>query len=32
MGEKGIPHRLYIWDTWNSHDWPTWGRMMNEYL
>jgi esterase/lipase superfamily enzyme len=32
MGEKGIPHRLYIWDTWNSHDWPTWARMMNEYL
>ena len=32
MGEKGIPHRLYIWDTWNSHDWPTWAQMMNEYL
>ena len=32
MGEKGIPHHLYIWDSWNSHDWPTWARMMNEYL
>jgi esterase/lipase superfamily enzyme len=32
MTQKGIPHRLYIWDTWNSHDWPTWARMMNEYL
>ncbi|HEX3661009.1 MAG TPA: alpha/beta fold hydrolase [Acidobacteriaceae bacterium] len=32
MGEKGIPHQLYIWDSWNSHDWPTWARMMNEYL
>lgn len=32
MGEKGIPHNLYIWDSWNSHDWPTWARMMNEYL
>jgi esterase/lipase superfamily enzyme len=32
MGEKDIPHRLHIWDTWNSHDWPTWGQMMNEYL
>jgi esterase/lipase superfamily enzyme len=32
MGEKHIPHRLYIWDSWNSHDWPTWARMMNEYL
>ena len=32
MGEKGIPHRLFIWETWNSHDWPTWARMMQEYL
>ncbi|HSY03545.1 MAG TPA: alpha/beta fold hydrolase [Acidobacteriaceae bacterium] len=32
MGAKGIPHNLYIWDSWNSHDWPTWSRMMNEYL
>jgi esterase/lipase superfamily enzyme len=32
MGEKGVPHHLYIWDSWNSHDWPTWARMMNEYL
>jgi esterase/lipase superfamily enzyme len=32
MGGKGVPHNLYIWDSWNSHDWPTWARMMNEYL
>jgi esterase/lipase superfamily enzyme len=32
MGEKGIPHQLYIWETWNSHDWPTWAQMMNHYL
>jgi esterase/lipase superfamily enzyme len=32
LSEKGIPHKLYIWDTWNSHDWPTWMRMVNEYL
>jgi esterase/lipase superfamily enzyme len=32
MGQKGIPHNLYIWDSWNSHDWPTWARMMQEYL
>lgn len=32
MGEKSIPHNLSIWDAWNSHDWPTWARMMNEYL
>jgi esterase/lipase superfamily enzyme len=29
---KGIPHNLYIWNTWNSHDWPTWMAMVNEYL
>ena len=29
---KGIPHHLYIWDAYNAHDWPTWARMMNEYL
>jgi esterase/lipase superfamily enzyme len=29
---KGIPHKLFIWDTWNSHDWPTWMRMVQEYL
>jgi esterase/lipase superfamily enzyme len=32
MGERGIPHHLYIWDAYNAHDWPTWARMMNEYL
>jgi esterase/lipase superfamily enzyme len=32
MGDKWIPHKLYIWDSWNSHDWPTWARKMNEYL
>ena len=32
LNNKGIPHRLYIWGTWNSHDWPTWKMMLNEYL
>jgi esterase/lipase superfamily enzyme len=32
LGEKGVPHNLYIWDSWNSHDWPTWAHMMNTYL
>lgn len=32
LSEKGIPHHLFIWDSWNSHDWPTWIRMVNEYL
>jgi esterase/lipase superfamily enzyme len=32
LGERGVPHRLTIWDTWNSHDWPTWQRMVDVYL
>lgn len=32
MSSKWIPHKLYVWDAWNSHDWPTWQRMMREYL
>jgi len=32
LSEKGIPHKLYIWDSHNSHDWPTWQRMVQEYL
>ena len=26
MSSKGIPHKLYTWDAYNSHDWPTWQR------
>jgi esterase/lipase superfamily enzyme len=32
MNEKGIPHEFFIWDSPNSHDWPTWRRMVREYL
>jgi esterase/lipase superfamily enzyme len=32
MNEKGIPHQLHVWDAENSHDWPTWQRMIQEYL
>jgi esterase/lipase superfamily enzyme len=32
MNTKGIPHKLFIWDTWNSHDWPTWAQMIQQYL
>lgn len=32
LSAKQIPHQLYIWDTQNSHDWPTWVRMVREYL
>jgi esterase/lipase superfamily enzyme len=32
MSSKGIPHKLYTWETHNSHDWPTWQGMIQEYL
>jgi esterase/lipase superfamily enzyme len=32
MQAKGIPVNLAIWDDWNSHDWPTWQRMMQQFL
>jgi esterase/lipase superfamily enzyme len=32
MNGKGIPHKLFVWDSHNSHDWPTWMRMVDQYL
>jgi len=32
MNAAGIPHKLHIWDAENSHDWPTWQRMVQQYL
>jgi esterase/lipase superfamily enzyme len=32
MNEKGIPHQFHVWDSLNSHDWPTWQRMALDYL
>lgn len=32
LQEKSIPHKLDIWDGQNTHDWPTWQRMAQEYL
>jgi esterase/lipase superfamily enzyme len=32
MSAKGIPHKLFVWDSYNSHDWPTWKRMVDQYL
>lgn len=32
MNEKGIAHQLHVWDAENAHDWPTWQRMMQQYL
>lgn len=29
---KGIPNQLYVWDSWNAHDWPTWQRMLQLYV
>jgi esterase/lipase superfamily enzyme len=32
MTTKGIPHTLHVWQSLNTHDWPTWERMVREYL
>jgi len=32
MSNMGIPHKIYIWDSFNSHDWSTWERMLHQYL
>lgn len=32
LSAKAIPHRLYIWESHNSHDWSTWQRMVQLYL
>lgn len=32
LTEKGIAHELHIWQAENAHDWPTWQRMVAEYL
>ena len=28
LNEKEIPHRFHVWDAPNTHDWPTWQRMV----
>jgi len=32
LSAREISHHLYIWETHNSHDWPTWQQMVREYL
>lgn len=32
LSAKGIPHKFHVWDAYNSHDWPTWQKMVQEYL
>lgn len=29
---KNIPHQFYVWEDQNSHDWPTWRKMVQVYL
>ncbi len=32
LSARSIPHQLHIWNSSNSHDWPTWQRMAQQYL
>jgi Uncharacterized protein conserved in bacteria len=32
LTSKAIPHQLFIWDVLDTHNWPTWQRMVQEYL
>jgi esterase/lipase superfamily enzyme len=32
LNDRGIPHRLEDWGGQTLHDWPTWRRMIREYL
>jgi len=32
LGDKGIPNRVDEWDEEWNHDWPTWRRMLPEFL
>jgi esterase/lipase superfamily enzyme len=32
LGDKGIPNRVDDWGPQYEHDWPTWHRMLPQYL
>ncbi len=32
LGEKGVPNRVDYWGPSVPHDWPTWRRMLPQYL
>ena len=32
LGNKGIPNRVDAWDEEWDHDWPTWRKMLPQYL
>jgi esterase/lipase superfamily enzyme len=32
LGEKGVPNRVDSWGPEWPHDWPTWRKMLPQYL
>jgi len=32
LDQQQIPHQFCVWDSHNSHDWPTWKQMVQLYL
>jgi len=32
LTEQGIAHEFHVWNGLRTHDWPTWQRMVREYL
>ena len=32
LNERKIVHRFDVWDAENAHDWPTWQRMVAQYV
>jgi esterase/lipase superfamily enzyme len=32
LGDKGVPNRVDLWGPEWDHDWPTWRRMLPQYL
>jgi esterase/lipase superfamily enzyme len=32
LGSKGVPNRVDSWGTEWKHDWPTWWKMLPQYL
>jgi esterase/lipase superfamily enzyme len=32
LNARGIAHQFHVWEAENAHDWPTWQRMVREYL
>jgi esterase/lipase superfamily enzyme len=32
LSEKGIAHEFHVWNSPNTHDWPTWQQMIRQYV